>query len=66
MTTQLDQALELLLQLEMAQDRRQLAPDETWLRRQLKHHALALASLHRIIVRARSRINWLSEGDANT
>lgn len=63
---QLHQARELLLRLEIAQDRRTLTPEEAWMRRQLKQHSLALASLHRTIMRARSRLDWLSEGDANT
>lgn len=33
---------------------------------QSQTHFLALASLHRTIVRLRSRIDWLSERDANT
>jgi hypothetical protein len=39
---------------------------EDWLRRQLKCHALAIASLERTMTRLRSRLNWLKEGDANT
>lgn len=65
-STQLEQARELLHRLEIAQDRRELNPEEAWLRRRLKQHALALASLHRTIVRAWSRLDWLSEGDVNT
>ena len=33
---------------------------------QLKRHSLALSSLQHTIARSRSRICWLSEGDANT
>jgi len=36
---------------------------ELWLQ---KLHSLALPSLQRSIARSRSRIQWLSEGDANT
>lgn len=36
------------------------------MRKQLKHHSLALASLHRTILWTRSRLDWLAEGDANT
>lgn len=35
------------------------------MRYQLKIHSLALSSLQRTIARSRSRINWLSDGDAN-
>lgn len=63
---QLDMSRELLHRLEMAQDVCVLSDDENWLRRQLKYRSLALASLHRTIVRMRSRITWLTDGDANT
>lgn len=63
---QLDMSRELLHRLEMAQDIRVLSDDENWLRRQLKYRSLALASLHRTIVRMRSCITWLTDGDANT
>lgn len=63
---QLELARELLHHLEMAQDQHSLSNEESWLRRQLKHHALALASLHRTIMQARSQLDWLSKGDANT
>lgn len=62
---QLQQVQEMLLRLEIAQDRRPLSLEEDWLRRRLKHHSLALASLHRTIIRAGSRIDWLAERDAN-
>lgn len=52
--------------LEIAQDGRALTPHEDWLRRQLKCHALGLASLERTTARLRSRLGWLKEGDANT
>ena len=52
--------------LEIAQDNRELSPSERWLYNQLKKHSLALSSLQRTIARCRSRINWLSDGDANT
>jgi len=59
-------AREVLHQLEIAQDARLLSRQEKWLRDQLKKHSLALSSLQRTIARSRSRITWLSEGDANT
>jgi len=64
--TQLGLAREILHQLEIAQDHRTLSPLESWLRNKLKLHSLALSSLQRTIARSRSRITWLSEGDANT
>jgi hypothetical protein len=64
--TQLEMAREIFHQLEIAQDHRTLSPLETWLRNKLKLHSLALSSFQRTIARSRSRITWLSEGDANT
>jgi hypothetical protein len=59
-------ANEILHRLEIARDVRNLSPSEEWLRRSLKHHSLALASLERIVARVRSGLHWLKEGDANT
>lgn len=64
--SQLEQARELLHWLDIAQDNRALSSQDGWLRRQLKQHTLALASPHRTIMRSRSRLEWLAEGDANT
>ena len=64
--TKLHQARELLHQLDIAQDNRPLSDLEAWLRRRLKQHCLALASLQRTIARVRSSISCLQEGDANT
>ena len=64
--TQLGLAREILHQLEIAQDHRNLSALEVWFRNKLKVHSLALSSLQRTITRSRSRITWLSEGDANT
>lgn len=50
----------------MAQDKRLLTWEESWLLRKLKQHCLVLASLERTIARLRSRILYLKEGDANT
>jgi hypothetical protein len=63
--SQLELARKILHQLEIAQDYWSLSNLETWLRNQLKIHSLALSSLQRTIARSRSRISWLSEGDAN-
>jgi hypothetical protein len=56
----------MLHQSEIAQDSRILSVEESWLCSNLKKHSLALSSLLRTIARSRSRITWLSEGDANT
>jgi hypothetical protein len=63
---QLGLARELLHQFDIAQDSRSLSHEEFWLRNNLKQHSLALASLWRSLVRMRSRICWLKDGDANT
>lgn len=56
----------IILRLDCAQDSRLLTPEERWLRGMLKHLVLGFASLESTIARQRSRIRWLSEGDANT
>lgn len=43
-TAQLEQARELLHRLDIAQDNRGLIPEEAWLRKQLKHHILAITA----------------------
>jgi len=63
--TQLGLAREILHQLEIDQDHRNLSALEVWLRNKLKVRSLALSSLQRTIACSRSRITWLSEGDAN-
>lgn len=42
--SQLELAKEIIHQLDIAQDSRQLTPHETWLRNNLKKHCLALSS----------------------
>lgn len=59
-------AKEIVHQLGIVQDSRQLPPIELWLRNSLKKHSLALASLIHTVARLRSRIGWLKYGDANT
>lgn len=56
----------ILHQFEIAEDHRTLSTMELWLRNKLKPHSLALSSLQRTIAHNRSRLLWLSEGDANT
>jgi len=57
---------ELIAQLDVAQDTRELSIEENDLRKGLKRQSLGLASLSRTIARQRSRIRFLEEGDANT
>jgi hypothetical protein len=63
---QLEMARYILRQLEVASDNRNLTTLEIWFYQCLKKHCLALSSLLHSIVRIRSRITWLKEGDANT
>jgi hypothetical protein len=56
--SQLLLAKEIVHQLEIAQDSRQLSSDEANLRCMLKKHGLALSSLLRTIARSRSRIDY--------
>lgn len=65
-TARFAQATELLHRLEIARDLRGLSGQEEWLRRMVKQHCLALSSFQRTIAQTRSRIDWLSEGDAIT
>jgi hypothetical protein len=59
-------ANELILKLDVAMESRDLSVEERGLRCLLKRKLLGLASLERTIARHRSRIHWLSEGDACT
>jgi hypothetical protein len=63
---QLDLAREIVHQLEIARDGRQLSPLKVWLHNSLKKLSLALSSLLRTVARIRSRIHWLRNDDANT
>jgi hypothetical protein len=65
-TSRLELAKELLHQMDIAHDNRDLSADEVWLRNNLKKHRLALTSLSCTISRLRSRIGWIKEGGANT
>jgi hypothetical protein len=56
----------MIFRLDVAQDLRQLSAGELWLRKSLKLALLGLVSFERTIVRQRSRMRWLTEGDANT
>jgi hypothetical protein len=57
---------EVVLRLDQAQEHKHLFDEEVLLRKELKLKVLGLASLSRTIARQRSKISFLSEGDANT
>lgn len=59
-------ARELIRRFDQAMEVRELSADEVAFRRQLKLKVLALASLERTIIRLRSRLVFLKDGDANT
>lgn len=59
-------AREVILRLDQAQETRLLSAEELSLRKEMKLRSLGLASLQRTIVRMRSRITWIKEGDACT
>ncbi|XP_072151419.1 uncharacterized protein [Setaria viridis] len=52
--------------LDKAQEERQLTMEEHQLRKELKLKSLGLSSLERTMIRLRSRISYLRDGDANT
>lgn len=59
-------ARELVWRFDQAMETRELSADEAAFRKQLKLRILALASLERTIIRLRSRLLYLKDGDANT
>ena len=63
---QLSLAREVILGLDVAEESRALSDEEKLLRNELKMKCLGLASLNRTILRQRSKILYLAEGDANT
>jgi hypothetical protein len=63
---ELQMALEVILQLDMAQENRFLSNEERELRSRLKKRVIGLAALERSRKRQASRITTLKEGDANT
>jgi len=63
---QLSLAREVILRLDVAEESRALSGEEKLLRNELKMKCLGLASLNRTILRQRSKILYLAEGDANT
>ncbi|XP_071674403.1 uncharacterized protein [Lolium perenne] len=63
---QLLMALDVILQLDVAQESRALSEDEIWLRASLKRRVKGLAAMDRSRKRQASKILYLREGDANT
>ena len=63
---QLHMALDVILQLDKAQENRVLIPDELELRKKLKQRVLGLSVLERARKRQASRITNIKLGDANT
>ncbi|XP_010239490.1 uncharacterized protein LOC104581310 [Brachypodium distachyon] len=59
-------ALDVVFQLDVAQEDRPLSPEERGLRSDLKRRILALASLERARKKQSATIAWLKEGDANS
>lgn len=63
---QLLMARELVLRLDVAQERRGLTEEESALRQRTKMRCLGLSSLECTMARQRSRVRQLAEGDAST
>ena len=63
---QLHLALEVILHLDLAQEQRELSPEEMDLRKRLKRKIIGWAVLEKSRKRQNSRITNLKEGDANT
>ncbi|XP_073354974.1 uncharacterized protein [Aegilops tauschii subsp. strangulata] len=59
-------ACEVILRLDVAQERRQLSPAERELRKDLKLRLLGLAAIEHCKKRQASRLTWLRSGDAAT
>ncbi|KAM3385248.1 hypothetical protein ACQJBY_009276 [Aegilops geniculata] len=59
-------ACEVILRLDVAQEKRALTPGEFSLRKQLKQRILGLAAIERARKRQASCITWLKEGDARS
>ncbi len=59
-------ALEVILQLDIAQESRQMSQAELTLRRGLKDRVLGIAVVERARKKQAARITYLKEGDANT
>ncbi|KAM0882066.1 hypothetical protein ACQ4PT_032540 [Festuca glaucescens] len=57
---------DIIFNLDLAQEKRELSLDERELRLKLKSKLLGVAAIDRIRWRQRSRNSWIREGDANT
>jgi len=55
-----------LLELEKAQERRLLAPEEQEFKRYLKAKYVGMAAVQKARAKQHSRLKWIREGDANT
>jgi hypothetical protein len=58
--------VEVINQLDIAQEFRALTPDEIHLKKLLKSSILGLAAIERSRARQKSQLTWLKKGDANT
>ncbi len=63
---QFHMALDVIQRLDVAQEHRDLSPQEMWLRAALKRKILGLASIERARKKQASRVTHIREGDANT
>lgn len=63
---QLAIANEVIFQLDLAQESRNLSTDERTFYSTLKSKVLGLAALNKIKIRQRLRLTWIRRGDANT
>jgi hypothetical protein len=59
-------ATEIIFNLDLAQEERQLTDEERKLRAELKSKLLGFAAIERSRWRQRSRLTWIKEGTANT
>lgn len=56
----------ILLELEKAQERRLLTPEEQEFKRYLKAKSVGMAAVQKARAKQHSRLKWIQEGDANT